>query len=144
MRLLALKRRPVEKGLILIAASQQQLYRYIDAEKFAEYPHVSASWPGPNTWLMPCKPDTPTWLRGQYNTLAVRVIDHIIASQLCDLFGKPIVSTSANIADQTPALDIATIKKQFPEGLDYILEGPTGESGRVSIIRDAVTQKQIR
>ncbi len=144
MRLLALKQRPVEKGLILIAASPQQLYQYIDADAFTQFPHVIESWPGPNTWLMPCKSDTPNWLRGSFDTLAVRVIDHAVATKLCMVFGKPIVSTSANVAGQTPALNVSSIKQQFPTGLDYILEGPVGRSGKVSVIRDAVTQQQIR
>ena len=144
MRLLMLKKRPVEKGLILIAASPQQLYQYIDADVLSHFPHVTASWPGPNTWLMPCKPDTPDWLRGKFDTLAVRVIDHVVATKLCRIFGKPIVSTSANITGQTPALDVPSIEQQFPTGLEYILEGPVGRSGKVSVIRDATTQQLIR
>ena len=144
MHLLELKQRPVEKGLILIATSEQQLHRYIEADVFAEFPYVSESWPGPNTWLIPCKSDTPVWLRGKFDTLAVRVIDHAVASKLCNLFGKPIVSTSANIAGRTPALDVTAIKQQFPSGLDYILEGPVGSTGNASIIRDAKTRKKIR
>ena len=144
MRLLELKNRPVEKGLILIAASKEQLYRYIDSDTFLQFPHVVASWPGPNTWLLPCKKQTPVWIRGNYDTLAVRIIDHPVATELCKLFDRPIVSTSANISGKKPALDELEVKNQFPHGIDCIVPGQTGSTGQTSIIRDARTNKRIR
>ena len=58
-RLLAIKQRTPDKGLIVIAADIEQLRPLLDldalpAERLAE---VTASWPGPNTWLMPCPPN---------------------------------------------------------------------------------------
>ena len=144
LRLLDLKQRPIKKGLILVGASIQQFERYIDPATFNRYPHVLKSWPGPNTWLMPCRTETPAWLRGEFDTLAVRVIDHPVATPLCRLFGGPVVSTSANVSGLPPALDAEAVKQQFPAGLDLILEGTAGATGLTSTIRDARTQQQIR
>ncbi|MBN1379245.1 MAG: threonylcarbamoyl-AMP synthase [Gammaproteobacteria bacterium] len=144
LRLLHLKQRAVEKGLILIAATVDQFEKYIDANTFDQYPHVLNSWPGANTWLVPCKVSTPRWLCGQFDTLAVRVIDHPVATKLCKLFAAPIVSTSANVSGLAPAMNAAEVRKQFPTDLDYILEGSVGKSGSPSAIRDARTQQQIR
>ena len=48
-RLLWLKRRPVEKGLILVAASTSQL-GFLLADLEAQYvSRLADSWPGPNT-----------------------------------------------------------------------------------------------
>jgi len=143
LRILELKQRPVDKGLILIAATADQFKRYIDPATFARYPHVLESWPGPNTWLIPCKPDTPRWLRGDFDTLAVRVIDHPVATSLCKLFNGPIVSTSANPAGHEPAMSALEVKTYFPDTLDMILNGNVG-SGAVSTIRDAETRQLIR
>ncbi len=51
-RLLAIKQRPVEKGLILIAADLTQLQDYIDLSQLSneQLARVQASWPGPFTW----------------------------------------------------------------------------------------------
>ncbi|MGL5288697.1 MAG: Sua5/YciO/YrdC/YwlC family protein, partial [Aeromonas sp.] len=51
-RLLAIKQRPVEKGLILIAADMAQLQDYIDVSQLSgnQLAQVKASWPGPFTW----------------------------------------------------------------------------------------------
>lgn len=57
-RLLAIKQRPVEKGLILIAADLAQLQDYIDLDQLTseQLAKVEASWPGPFTWIMPLVP----------------------------------------------------------------------------------------
>ena len=81
-RLLAIKQRPVEKGLILIAADLAQLQEYIDVSQLSaeQLARVEASWPGPFTWIMPARAATPTWLTGQFDTLAE--IGEALASQL--------------------------------------------------------------
>lgn len=54
-RLLAIKQRPVEKGLILIAADLAQLQDYIDLSQLSDeqLARVQASWPGPFTGSCP-------------------------------------------------------------------------------------------
>ena len=61
MRLLALKQREVDKGLILVAANEAQLAGYIDLSALdAEaIDAIRAGWPGPNTWIVPAAPDAP-------------------------------------------------------------------------------------
>ncbi len=53
--LLAIKKRPVEKGLILIAADYEQLLPYIDDSLLSPSQRecIQKSWPGPVTWVMP-------------------------------------------------------------------------------------------
>lgn len=145
LRLLAIKQRPLEKGLILIAAEPSQLESFIEPSVFELYPQVIASWPGPHTWLLPCKPDTPLWLRGIHDTLAVRVTGHSLAAALCRAFGKPLVSTSANPNSFEPARTAAEVSALFDDNqLDMIVSGETGGLSDVSAIRDARTGKQIR
>jgi L-threonylcarbamoyladenylate synthase len=144
LRLLELKQRPVEKGLILIATERSQLEMFIDPAVFDLYPDVTASWPGPFTWLMPCRADTPTWLRGNHDTLAVRVTAHSLSAGLCKNFGSALVSTSANPGSLPPALTADEVRKYFDEQLDAIIEGDTGGLATVSSIRDARSGRQIR
>jgi len=60
-RLLELKQRPVEKGLILIAANFEQLTPYINDEVLtpAQREAIFACWPGPVTFVFPAKATTP-------------------------------------------------------------------------------------
>ena len=98
------KQRPVEKGLILIAASFEQLKPYIDDSRLSDSQReaIFSCWPGPVTFVFPARPETPRWLTGRFDSLAVRVTNHPLVIELCEAYGKPLVSTSANLTGQPP------------------------------------------
>jgi len=144
LRLLALKRRPVEKGVILIAAEPDQLDPYLGPLPPDLRERVLASWPGPVTWLLPVPESVPVWLRGRHDTLAVRVTVHPLAAALCRAFGGAIVSTSANLSDRPPARDPLTVRRIFGDRLDLILHGPLGGRERPTEIRDGRTDRTVR
>ncbi|MBD8109151.1 L-threonylcarbamoyladenylate synthase type 1 TsaC [Erwinia persicina] len=145
MKLLALKRRPVEKGLILIASDYQQLLPYIADEQLSvEQKHrMFSRWPGPVTWVLPSRATTPAWLTGRFSSLAVRVSDHPDVAALCNGLGKPLVSTSANLTGLPPCRNVAEVLAQF--GSDFpVLQGETGGRLNPSEIRDVLTGELIR
>ena len=142
-RILDLKNRPLEKGLIIIAASIEQLYPYVSFADVPRYQDMLATWPGPVTWLVPARPGVPDWIRGEYESVAVRVSDHPLASALCRLAG-PLISTSANPADGSPAKTALRVRIYFGQSLDYIVPGTTGLHRKPTEIRDAATGKIIR
>lgn len=145
-RLLTIKQRPQDKGLILIAADFSQLMPYLDLSALPEgrLDEVMASWPGPHTWVMPVKPEVPAWLRGRFDSLAVRVSAHPQVRDLCLAFGRPLVSTSANLSGQEPARTTAEAQARLGDRLDYILAGDTGGATNPSQIRDALTGNILR
>ncbi len=143
-RILELKQRPVEKGLILIAADCSQLEPYLGVIDANIRQQVEASWPGPVTWLMPAADTVSELLRGAHDSIAVRVTAHPVAAELCHLAGSALVSTSANIAGRDPARSIEEVKQQFGEQLDYILDGSVTADGKPSEIRDAISGRIIR
>lgn len=144
LRLLALKRRPVEKGLILVAADFSQLQPYLLPLAAPLAQQVAADWPGPVTWLLPARPGVPRWLRGAHDTLAVRVSAHPEVAALCRAFGGPIVSTSANPATLPPARNAFTVQRMFDGGVDLILHAPLGGLERPTRIRDGRSGRIIR
>lgn len=145
MRLLELKHRPVDKGLILIAANFEQLLPYIDNAALTEMQRdaVFSCWPGPVTFVFPALPSTPRWLTGRFDSLAVRVTDHPLVSKLCLAYGKPLVSTSANLSGLPPCRTADEVLQQF--GDDFpVLRGDTGGRQNPSEIRDALTGELFR
>jgi len=146
LRILELKHRPMEKGLILIASRVKQLMPYVDLDQLPATTRetILTSWPGPVTWLLPVKPDTPAWLTGDHTTLAVRVTAHPVAAALCEQLGHALVSTSANHAGQPPARHRTQAKNLFGRQLDYILAGQCGPQTRPTEIRDALTNQVVR
>ncbi|MEJ2397856.1 MAG: Sua5/YciO/YrdC/YwlC family protein [Gammaproteobacteria bacterium] len=145
-KLLQLKRRPAHKGLILIAANERQLHPYLQLAAItpATWAKVRASWPGPVTWLLPAAPQVSSWLRGEHDTLAVRVSAHAQVCALCEAFDGPLVSTSANRSDQAPAKQLDEVIAEFDGEIDLVLVGETGGADKPSEIRDGRTGKIIR
>lgn len=145
MRLLSLKQRPVEKGLILIAATYSQLLPYVDdnAVRLDKRTEIFSSWPGPHTWLLPKSANAPAWITGQHATIAVRVTDHPVVRSLCERVGKPLVSTSANIAGTEPTTSTEAAKATFGDSVIYV-EGKVGNNTKPSTIRDGDTGTIIR
>jgi len=144
-RLLELKQRPVEKGLILIAANFEQLKPYIDDSMLneAQRDTISAAWPGPVTFVFPALPTTPRWLTGRFDSLAVRVTDHPLVVELCQTFGKPLVSTSANLTGLPPCRTSQEVLAQFGDHFPVVI-GETGGRLNPSEIRDALTGERFR
>jgi L-threonylcarbamoyladenylate synthase len=142
-RLLAIKRRPVSKGLILIAASLAQLEPFIEPLEVASRARLVATWPGPITWLVPAR-QAPVWLRGAHATLAVRVTAHPLAAALCQAWGGPLVSTSANIGGRPPARSALAVRRQLGNRVDYIVPGRVGGACRPTEIRDLRSGRIIR
>lgn len=139
-RLLRLKRRRAAKGVIVLAADTAQLAPYVDAFP----PNVLASWPGPHTWLLPARPDTPHWITGGRPKIAVRVTAHSQAAALCRAAGMAIVSTSANRAGASPVRDYRDALRRFGKRVDYVLPGRVGKLAAPTPIRDAATGEVIR
>ena len=143
-RLLALKGRSAGKGLILIAASVDQVRSLLRGLSPLQLQPILASWPGPVTWLVPAPPGFPAWITGGKPTLAVRVSAHLGVVALCRAFGGPIVSTSANPSGRAAARTELAVRRYFRERLDGLLPGELGGLQGPSEIRDALTGRIIR
>ncbi|MGA3679830.1 L-threonylcarbamoyladenylate synthase [Pseudomonas graminis] len=142
-RLLAIKARPVDKGLILIADNIRQ-FDFL----FEDFPELwidrmASTWPGPNTWLVPHQGLLPDWITGTHDTVALRVSDHPTVRELCALTG-PLVSTSANPTGRPAARSRLRVEQYFHAQLDMVLSGSLGGRRNPSVIRDLVTAEVVR
>ncbi len=147
-KILDLKKRPAFKGLILIAADIEQLKNYADFSLLteAQLAAVSKTWPGPFTWIVPAKTTLSKLISGDFNSIAVRVSAHPVVQQLCTQFGKPIISTSANLSGLEACTDNKQVAEMFLNHplLDYIIEQPVSGLKNPSQIRDALSGKRLR
>jgi len=133
-KILTLKRRPESAGLILIAADAEQLRGWIAPET----DHNLLTEPDAVvTWVVATGPETPDWISGGRDTVAVRITRHPVAAALCDAAGMPIVSTSANRRGRPPATTALQVRCAIGEEVDHVLAGATGKRLQPSEIRDA-------
>lgn len=144
-KLFHVKQRPIEKGLILVAASVEQVSSYVELKERPWEAEVLASWPGPVTWVLPVKAtaNLPDWITGGRKTVAIRVSAHPCIQALCSAFGQPIVSTSANLTNQKPAMSCTEIKRVFQDSV-WCLEGELGNLAQPTQIIDALSGQVLR
>ncbi len=146
LALLAIKQRPVEKGLILVAANYSQLLPYVDDNAIPQEKRyqIFSSWPGHVSWVLPASPAAPKWITGQFDSIAVRVSAHPVVQQLCLTYGKPLVSTSANLSGQPAITDKAELEHCLGAMLAAIVPGALGGATQPSQIRHALTGDIVR
>lgn len=144
-RILALKQRPKDKGLLLVAASQEQVAALIGELPPELKARLDESWPGPVTWLIPDPENLyPQWIKGEHSSVAIRVSAHSGVQALCRAFGKPLVSTSANLANEPEIRCRLILQESFGDKIDFIVDGELGDASKPSTIRDLVSGKILR
>lgn len=141
--LLALKRRPWEKGVIVVAASLEQVLPLIELPSNNALRRATATWPGPATWVFPASPAAPWWITGDHDGIAVRITAHPVLRAL-SLRAGPLVSTSANLSGREPARSAAEVRLQLRDGVDAILPGALGGLRKPTTIRDVMTGHILR
>lgn len=142
-RVLDIKGRDAEKGVIVAAgraAAFAPELENLDGELAAR---IRASWPGAVTWVVPNR-RFPHWITGGRDTVAIRVPGHEQACALADAFGGPIVSTSANRSGVEPARTAQAVVDALGEVVDFVLPGEIGSSAGPSRIVDALNGSVLR
>jgi L-threonylcarbamoyladenylate synthase len=143
-RILELKQRDPDKGLILVAANPEQFAPLLALLSPLQRATLAGSWPGPTTWLVPHHGLVHPLVCGRFTSVALRVSGHPLVASICRRFGGPVVSTSANPQSRPPAMNELTVRRYFGGDLDYVLQGKLGGAERPSEIRDLVSGKIIR
>lgn len=143
-RLLGIKQRPADKGLILIASNINQLTNFVPPLEDEILERIQPTWPGPVTWLLPVHNEVSPLVRGNHWTIAVRISAHPECQLLCQRLGHPLISTSANLSGYQPAKTAIEVKEQLGQQIDLILDKPLGGREQPSEIRNAFTNEIVR
>ena len=123
-RILDLKQRPIEKGLILICSKLDYFEAFISDRLSTEQTNTLTRKSGhPITWIVPTSAHCPVWIRGHSSSVAIRVTDHPFVKAICEQIQSPIVSTSANRAGRAPVRYAWQARRQFIDRVDYIVGG---------------------
>lgn len=144
-KLLALKQRPVEKGLILIAPTLNYFDQIIDFAKISteQLQRLQQINEQPTTWIVPVKSTVSSLLTGKFHSIAIRLCQHPAVVQLCQQANMPITSTSANLSGQPPCRHYQEVLAQFGEDFP-VLKAEVGTAKNPSEIRDLFTNQIVR
>ncbi len=142
-RLVALKRRPLHKGLIVVADRLSRLRGLVQPLSADLQQRAEQRWPGHWTWLVPATRRAPFLLRGRHHQLAVRVDDYPPVQRLCRRLGMALVSTSANRSGQKPARTARQVRRMFGARV-RVLPGRCQRGARASTIADLRSGRILR
>ncbi|MEG0789527.1 MAG: L-threonylcarbamoyladenylate synthase [Alistipes sp.] len=144
-----LKRSENKKSMLVLCASADMIVRYVNKAPSIAFEVMELA-TTPLTLILPGAVGLPNNLVPEEKTLGVRVPDHEFCQLLLGKFGKPIVSTSANISGEPTPRNLAEVDKEIVDGVDFVVSPrfqgkPTGtpssimaftEEGEVKIIRE--------
>jgi len=122
-RLLAIKQRSYQKGLIVLVSDIRQALPLLAPLSSAQIDKIDQPSIRATTWLIDKQADLSPLLVGQHQKLAVRVTDNPIAKKLCDLFAKPIISTSCNLNGKPASSQVSDIRNKMILKVDQIVGG---------------------
>lgn len=142
LRLLDIKRRDANKGLILIAAHAHQFDGWITLPAGKSLPEPDPT--HPITWIVPPGPCVTDLLRGEHENIAVRITTNPVAKALCLAADSPLVSTSANLSGRPTARNRFVLQRQFADVVDYVVPGDCGPASGPSEIRDLASNEILR
>ena len=134
--LFAAKRRPPDKGIMLLLADVAQ------APTIGQWPPAAAAlakafWPGGLTVIVPQRLDVPLppALTGGAPTIGMRVPDHATPRAMAAAVG-PLPTTSANGSGLPEARDAKEIVAQLGDAVALVLDGGPAHGGPASTVVD--------
>ena len=139
-----LKKRPLNKNLILLVDSYFSIKDFIvninpDQEKL-----LNEKWPGPYTFLFTYNKNLPSHLMNDTGKIAVRVSNHLPIKHLFKSYSGFIVSTSANISGEENMHDPDEIINFFEYDELAYYDELLGNNKRPSKIIDLESRSIIR
>ena len=114
-RIFALKKRQDSKALISLVADEKQLKN--TTGNIPDFDITSA----PTTVIYSKTKGLSSNLLAENGSAAIRIVQDDFCKQLILLFGKAIVSTSANISGKESPKQFSEITKEIKDNVDYIV-----------------------
>ena len=143
-----LKKREDSKALICLVAHQAMLERHVREVPEVAYDIMDLA-TKPTTIVFDEPKGIAENIVAEDNTLAIRVASDKFCQYLINKFGKPIVSTSANISGEPTPKQFRDIAHETLKGVDYVVNLPNinkhavpssiiklSNDGQVKVIRE--------
>jgi L-threonylcarbamoyladenylate synthase len=120
-KIFALKRRPDSKSLIILVASEKEIANYVlrpDPRVFNYLKTIQK----PTTIIYDGAFGLPDNVIHTNGSVAIRIVQEEFCDQLIRLYGKPIVSSSANISGKPVPGNFKLISNEIKDGVDYVVK----------------------
>ena len=114
-----LKKRDLSKPLICLASSYEMINEYADINNLKILKKISKN--GPSTFIFLNPKKISKYVTSDGDSIAFRIPKDEFCIRLIQEFGKPIISTSANISNDNIPHSFNEINNQIIDKVDYIV-----------------------
>jgi L-threonylcarbamoyladenylate synthase len=141
-RLLEVKHRSPQQALALILPDVTALPQVAEVSAAAQQ-LAAAFMPGPLTLVMRKTAAVSEQVTGGRETVGVRVPDLPLTQAILAACGFPVVATSANLAGEPPATQVAELAKELREAVNLIVDGGPCTGGEASTVVDVTVEPPV-
>ena len=127
-----LKKRDEGKAMICLISDYQMLKSYIPKISISQLSYLNSKIP--TTVIFENSKGVSEKALGENKSIAMRIPKHNFCNKLITKFGKPIISTSANISNKQSPLNFRQIENEILDGVDYV----------VNLEKETITKKTSR
>ncbi|MBO4739337.1 MAG: threonylcarbamoyl-AMP synthase [Bacteroidales bacterium] len=136
-RVFDIKQRSLNKNFLILLDQVEKLSLYIDPIPLIAWDLIENA-NRPTTFIYQNVKNLPKSLLAADGSIAIRMVKNEFCKKLIGLFGKPIVSTSANISGQPTPTRFQDIGQEIKNKVDYIVDQSFG------VVEDAKPSTIIR
>lgn len=116
----ALKKRVDTMAMIILVDKESMILAHVDQKDLTIFDYIKGIHK-PTTVIYQKGKQLAENAMGKDGTIAIRVTNEIFSKSLIEQFGKPIVSTSANISGFPTPLKFSDISLDIIEGVSYVV-----------------------
>ena len=129
-KIFKIKKRDKSKALICLASSFEMIKKYALVKEVDNFIEVSNQ--TPTTFIFDNPKKISNYVTAHKDTVAFRVPHNSFCIDLIKLFGRPIVSTSANLSGQKVPLNFSDIDAHIKDNVDYIVKNEKNKNSFAS------------
>jgi len=120
-KIFKIKKRNEQKSMLILLNNISSIYSYVDIVPEIAFDIIELS-DKPVTLIFPGAKNLAKNLIAEDGSIGIRITHERFTEQLLKKFKKPIVSTSANIANTETPLNFSEISIEITEKVDYIVK----------------------
>lgn len=128
-RVFEIKRRADSKALITLVADIADIGRFTSVDPQTAL-RLTEETGRPTTVVYPGARGLAPELLAEDGSVGVRLTREDVSATLCREFGRPLVSTSANISGEPPAAVFSEISSEILDAVDYVMEARRDDCSR--------------
>jgi L-threonylcarbamoyladenylate synthase len=139
-RLMAIKKRPEKKPILILISSADELERYVVHVPPVAVKLIHHFWPGGLTLVFQGKENLSPLLTSSPGQIGVRLSSHPVPTELVRLAGCAITGTSANLSGEPPCKSAAEVMNALADDIDLVIDGGETSGGKASTVLDVTVQ----